>query len=103
MKALDGYTSAGKQLPALPATQFNWENLKMTYTNTDGKKNYTEADSAEVAKFMLYCGQAIKMQYGSSASSGSVHVKDMIETFGYSITAKEAMRNGFSTEEWFLY
>ena len=100
MKELGGYTSAGKQMPALPATQFNWENLKMTYTNTDGKKNYTDADSAEVAKIMRYCGQAIKTQFGSSSSSGSVHVKDMIETFGYSITAKEAMRNGFSTEEW---
>ena len=100
MEALEGYTSAGKQLPALLETQFNWGNLKITYTNTDGKKNYTDADSAEVAKIMRYCGQAIKTQFGSSSSSGSVHVKDMIETFGYSITAKEAMRNGFSTEEW---
>ncbi len=63
MEKLDGYTSAGKQLPALPETQFNWENLKMTYINTDGKKNYTDADSAEVAKIMLYCGQAIKMHF----------------------------------------
>ena len=107
MKALPAYTSPKKDgdadipMEALPTTTFDWENhLKLTYTKKDGVKNYSDADSAEVAKLMRYCGQSIKMQYGSSASSGSAHVKDFVETFGYSKTANEANRYGFSNEEW---
>ena len=105
-KDLPAYTSPKKDgdadipMPALPATTFDWTKLKPTYTKKDGVKNYSDADSAEVAKMMLYCGQAIKMQYGSSASSGSVHVKDFVNIFGYSKTANEANRNGFSNKEW---
>jgi len=107
VKALDGYISEKKDgdanidVPALPATTFDWENhLKMTYITKNGEKNYTEADSAEVAKLMRYCGQSVKMQYGSGSSSGSVHVNTLVGYFGYSSSAKEARRAGFSTEEW---
>jgi len=106
MKALPAYTSKKKDgdadipMPALQATTFDWTKLKMTYTKKDGEPQYSKEDSAEVAKIMLYCGQAIQMQYGSSASSGSAHVKDFVNTFGYSKTANEAKRHGFSNEDW---
>lgn len=101
VEGIKGYTSTKNnysiEMPDLPATTFDYDHLKMTYRSGS---TYTEADSAEVAKLMLYCGQAVGMAYSSRVSSGKVHVSTMVNTFGYSPAARELKRYGFTDDEW---
>ncbi len=104
--ALPAYTSLKKDgdndiaMDALPATSFDWNKLKDTYVKRDGEPQYTEDEANEVAKLMRYCGQSIKMQYGSRSSSGNIHVATMVNYFGFSKTAREIIHIGFGAEEW---
>jgi Peptidase C10 family. len=63
--AISGYTTIRKEIVVdeLPATTFEWDKMKDTYTYDDS------SDAAyEVAKLMRYCGQALKMDYTSEGS-----------------------------------
>lgn len=86
--AIPSYTSAsnGILMPGVPQTQFDWNNM----TNTS------------IAQLMLYCGQAVHMDYGVGASgafSGDVPGA-LVETFGYSKSANLLSRDGYSDEQW---
>ncbi len=73
-------------MPALPAKQFNWDNMT----------------TAGIAELMLYCGQAVKMDYTTAASgamSGDVP-KAMKSIFGYSTAASLASRASYTDEQW---
>ena len=73
-------------MPALPAKQFNWDNMT----------------AAGIAELMLYCGQAVKMDYTTAASgamSGDVP-KAMKSIFGYSTAASLASRASYTDEQW---
>ena len=73
-------------MPALPAKQFNWDNMT----------------AAGIAELMLYCGQAVKMDYNTAASgamSGDVP-KAMKSIFGYSTAASLASRASYTDEQW---
>ncbi len=76
--AIDEYTtgSYGISMPQLEPTSFNWSNM------TDD----------EVARLMLYCGQAVKMDYGIYASGAYDWVDEQfINTFGFSKAAYSFM------------
>lgn len=73
-------------MPALPAKQFNWDNMT----------------AAGIAELMLYCGQAVKMDYTTAASgamSGDVP-EAMKSIFGYSTAASLASRASYTDEQW---
>ena len=73
-------------MPALPAKQFNWDNMT----------------AAGIAELMLYCGQAVKMDYNTAASgamSGDVP-EAMKSIFGYSTAASLASRASYTDEQW---
>lgn len=73
-------------MPALPAKQFNWDNMT----------------AAGIAELMLYCGQAVKMDYNTAASgamSGDVP-EAMKSIFGYSTAASLASRSSYTDEQW---
>ena len=73
-------------MPALPAKQFNWDNMT----------------AAGIAELMLYCGQAVKMNYTTAASgamSGDVP-EAMKSIFGYSTAASLASRASYTDEQW---
>ena len=73
-------------MPALPAKQFNWDNMT----------------AAGIAELMLYCGQAVKMDYTTAASgamSGDVP-EAMKSIFGYSTAASLASRSSYTDEQW---
>ena len=78
--------SLGIQMPQLEPTTFNWDNM----TNSD------------VARLMLYCGQAVEMDYGLEASGASSSRQSvaLIKVFGYSQTAHEVYRSSYSDEDW---
>ncbi len=73
-------------MPALPAKQFNWDNMT----------------AAGIAELMLYCGQAVKMDYNTAASgamTGDVP-EAMKSIFGYSTAASLASRASYTDEQW---
>lgn len=76
----------GINMPQLEPTSFNWDNM----TNAD------------VARLMLYCGQAVEMDYGLDASGASSSMQSiaLIKVFGYSQTAHEVYRSSYSDEDW---
>ena len=83
----------------LPPTTFSWNKMKPVYINTG--EDDEEAENA-VAELMLYCGHAVKMSYGTGASSASPYyipgaLKDY---FGYPNDPQHVYRSSYTTEEW---
>ena len=73
----------GISMPRLEPTSFNWDDM------TDD----------EVARLMLYCGQAVKMDYGIDASGAKTWVDEpLVNTFGYSKGAYSFTGTAFSAE-----
>lgn len=73
-------------MPALPAKQFNWDNMTTT----------------GIAELMLYCGQAVKMDYNTAASgamTGDVP-EAMKSIFGYSTAANIVQRGSYTDDQW---
>ena len=81
--SVDAYTTnSGINMPALEPTSFNWDNM------TDD----------DIARLMLYCGQAAKMNYmlgGSAAEEPSEALKTV---FGYSKSTKSWLIKLFEAE-----
>ena len=85
----------GFEMPELPATVFKWDKMKDEYVS-----NETGEAADAVAELMLYCGQAVEMDYTSSGSGANVSAATMIYYFGYSKTAKDVSRRNYSTIDW---
>lgn len=79
-------TSAGIAMPTLAKTQFDWNNMSST----------------SIAKLMLYCGQAVKMDYGVDASGApSVTVPNALTaTFGFNDNIGRVTRSGYTDAQW---
>ena len=74
------------RLPPLEPTTFNWNNM-----TTD-----------DIARLMLYCGQAVNMDYGLE-SSGAIpqeEVPALKRVFGYSRDVRFVYSNDYSSDEW---
>lgn len=80
------------ELESLPETTFDWDALAL---------GSGDSYKSEVAKLMRYCGQAVKMNYGTGASSAySANVAPaLVKYFGYTST-KEIRRGAYSFSEW---
>ena len=95
---IPGYTSprCNHNLPELPATTFDWVNMKDDYSG-----GYTEAEANAVATLMQYCGWSLNMNYGPSSSSNTYNVETALKTyFGYSSTAKTVIRSAYTYANW---
>ena len=67
-KAIPGYTTSTNSIDltaGLPATTFDWANMKDSYSEND----YTADEANAVATLMQYCGHAVWMDYGSASVS----------------------------------
>lgn len=84
-------------LPALPATTFDWGNMRNTYS-----KNSSDVSKQAVAKLMQYCGQVLEMEYSLSGSgaSGMTLPDVMPRYFRYPHTMHYVNREGYSIAEW---
>ena len=89
--------SIGKTIPALPATNFEWDKMKNSYD-----RNSSEESIMAVAKLMQYCGQAVEMEY--SASSSGAQTFDLPwrlpQYFHYPETMHYVYHEGYSIAEW---
>ena len=86
--AVEAYTSGSLsiKMPQLEPTSFNWDNM----TNND------------IARLMLYCGQAVKMDYrpDESGAFSTDEAPALINAFGYSQTAHLELHASYSDEDW---
>lgn len=58
--------------------KYDWDNMLPTYTNN----NYTQTEADAVAKLMLHCGKAVKMDYNKE-SGANVTPAILAKYFGY--------------------
>ena len=88
----------GLEVPALPGTRLDWDNMMDRYSSAAG---YTAQQGAAVATLMRYCGQACFMDY-SPNGSGAHQAEKLagLTTFGYSIEAAQYYRDDCDAETW---
>ena len=84
-------------LSALAPRQFDWDNMLDHY---QGDENTTLMDA--VAWLMRYCGQAVEMDYGTSASGAySEDVAKALRTyFDYDTNTRHVLRSDYMAEGW---
>ncbi len=95
--AIPGYTSGNINVPKLEATTFDWNSMTTTYSSGD------TGDGADaVAKLMQYCGAAVQMIYGTSASSAyNPSIVEALTTyFGYDGSTSYAERQHYTYQQW---
>lgn len=80
------------ELDSLPSTTFDWNTIAM---------GTGPSFEEEVAKLMRYCGQSVRMNYGTGASLAySSNVASALSNyFGYT-SAQYISRNSYSVSEW---
>ena len=99
---LSYYNSVNFTYPSLPATTFDWANMKDSYSS------YTTAQGNAVATLMRYVGQAEHMMYGTSSAGGSgiyttdtQNIVDMFTLFGYnSSTCRVIQKSSYNESGW---
>ena len=79
-------TTSHIMMPSLPPVEFQWDNM----TNE------------QIARLMLYCGQAVQMDYQAQESGANPYlmVPALCDIFGYSRVVRLTGRAGHSDEEW---
>ena len=97
--AIPSYTTLTKGfvMPRLPATLFDWNNMP-DELNAASSQNSINA----VAKLMLYCGQATKMNYCADGSGAySYLIPDCLpKYFGYPKTMHYVYRESYDEQQW---
>lgn len=96
---IQGYKTSTHELTVAGETKgqkYDWENMLPSYYS--GNYNQTQADA--VAKLMLHCGKAVKMNY--SMESGAIVTPDRLaKYFGYdSDLMLDLSRTSFTLAEW---
>lgn len=85
-------------LPELPATSFNWALMQNTYLTSDT----LSMKSLAVANLVLYCAQALKMDYGTKSSGA--YTPDIVyllsEFFGYHSGIHCISRDNYTAQGW---
>lgn len=96
---IPAYTTSSKgiQMAALDSVVFDWANMKNTYDY-----NSTQDERNAVATLMLYCGQAVKMDYSRSGSGSSFAfaVDPLKDYFGYDKDMVFLSADDYGMAEW---
>lgn len=86
--AVPAYTTYSKQIymPQLEPTKFGWGSVSLQFLGT----------------LMLYCGQAVQMNYGVDESSANTSIIPEIlkNIFGYNNESQFVMKENYTDEEW---
>ncbi|MBR6282797.1 MAG: C10 family peptidase [Muribaculaceae bacterium] len=110
--AIPAYTTETLKItrPALPETTFDWANMKDNYSESDAG---TAANA--VAQLMLYCGQAVQMDYkyikyyedgkvidyDPTSSALASDIPEVFQKyFNYAPSIRYAKRNSYSKDDW---
>ena len=97
---IPAYTTKSNEIsmPELPATSFNWALMQNSYLTSDTLSEKAHA----VAKLVLYCAQALKMDFGTKSSSA--YTPDIVyllsEYFGYHSGIHSICRDCYTAQGW---
>ena len=103
---IPAYTTSGYgiNMPSLPATTFDWDNMLDEYSNHWNGSNweslpdYTAVQGTAVATLMQYCGSSILMNYGPSSGANTDKVASALrEYFGYNKSTTQFVSRSFYT------
>ena len=98
--AIPKYTTQtlGMVMPALPATTFNWDDMP----DELDEETSPESSIDEVAKLMLYCGQATDMNYSKEGSGAFTYkIPERLPMyFGYPATMHYVYRYSYDEQGW---
>lgn len=76
------FSSKKYQIPEMKkGEKYDWDNMLPTYGYDES--SYTQQQADAVAKLMLHCGAAMKMQYDVSGSAAAISTKALVKYFGY--------------------
>ena len=92
------YNNRTINIHELPATTFEWNKMKTTYSKTD-----TDEAAYAVAKLMRYVGHGLNMRYGIAANGGSgtiIYEDALVNYFGDSKKIHTKDRDGYTTTQW---
>ena len=78
----------------LPSTTFNYDIMEDSYIQIS-----TEESEAEIAKLMAYSGRAVKMEYRTDASGGSLN-GGFFEYFGFKSKGQYVYRSNYNSKSW---
>ena len=84
----------GVTMAALPATTFNYDLMEDTYS-----MQATGASADEVARLMLYCGQAAQMNYYQT-SVAETSGEYLAKYFGFNSNYMDVRRDAYSCQAW---
>ncbi len=96
-KAIDAYTTSTNKInmPSLPATTFDYSIMQDEYDRDD-----TGTGAQEVAKLMLYCGQAFQVDYEKLESGASGGSDVFVNNFYFDIHGRDLRHISESQSEW---
>lgn len=94
----NGDNQATYDMPELPATTFEWDDMLLSYKDITA----TEAQNAAVAKLMMYCGQSVQMMYGvgGSGAQETAIAQALRHYFNYDLGLYSAKRIFYTADEW---
>ena len=88
-------STKGISMPALPATTFSYDLMKDEYDRSE-----TGASADEVAKLMLYCGQAFQVDYNELESGASGGSDVFVNNFFFDIHGRDIKHISESQDVW---
>lgn len=90
-------TTSKIKMPALPVTTFNWDLMPEVVTDET-----PEECIDEIAKLMIYCGQALDMSYQNTGSGAYTYLipERLPKYFGYPSTMHYEYRESYDEEGW---
>ena len=93
-----GGNGSERKIPYSPATTFDWDNMLDIYQPGE----YSEVNAEAVAKLMVYCGRATRMEYFPSVSASFSHEIPMAlrQYFDYDNSVRIINRYGYMTNDW---
>ncbi|MBR3433021.1 MAG: C10 family peptidase [Bacteroidaceae bacterium] len=96
--SVPGYTDDGLNYSTLPATTFDWNAMKNSYSDSDSGTNSGNA----VAKLMHYMGKGALMHYtdGGSGAAFVNAINALKNYFGYPNDIYEIHKDNYSSNEW---
>ena len=98
-EAIPSYTTGtlGIDMPELPATTFDWDKMPDELTDESSPESINE-----VAKLMLYCGQATEMNYDASGSGAYSNIlpQRLPKYFNYPKTIHYVYRRSYDEAQW---
>ena len=92
-----GYKTTTKEIIVedLPSTTFQWDKMKLEY-----ESNETGESAEAVAELMRYCGQAMMMDYGFTASSAVIDVMHLLNFTSFSPNMRKISIKDYTYQQW---